>query len=146
MKKALPGIVLLLLAGCANTTQPCEKIEDEAARAIIVNYFRAISEKDYEGLVTLSSRDYTLFEDGMVWNNDSLIAAIKTMPEAAFEYDLKDFSFEADCNGSFVSYANHGRVTLNDTTHLDFYWVESAYVKKEDGRLKLDFLHSSVAK
>jgi hypothetical protein len=146
MKNLFPAIFLLALTACNSGPKPCEKIEDEKAREVIVDYFRAITEKDYEGLVNLSSEDYKLFEDGMVWNNDSLINNIKGMPDARIDYEFRNFSYDADCNGSFVHYLNHGRLTLNDTVQIDLHWVESAYVKREDGRLKLGFLHSSVAK
>ena len=145
MKIPITGTLVLLLAGCASPVKPCEKVEDEKARKVIVDYFRAISENDFEALHNLSTRDYVLFENGHTWNNDSLIRSIQGMPGAVIAYEFEAFDFEADCNGSFVHYRNHGTVTLNDTTQLDITWVESAYVKKVDSLLKLDFLHSSVA-
>lgn len=143
----IPFLALfLLLTACGNRPNLCEKVEDEKARKVIVDYFRAISDNDFEALHNLSTPDYVLFENGHTWNNDSLIQSIQSMPGATIEYEFEAFDFEADCNGSFVHYRNHGKVTLNDTTQLDITWVESAYVKKVDGLLKLDFLHSSPAK
>lgn len=139
-------IPLLLLAACGNPPKPCEQVADEEARQVLVDYFRAISDNDFDALKNLSTPDYVLFEDGQIWNNDSLIHAIKRMPEASVAYELKDFSFKADCNGSFVYYQNRGMVTLNDTTRLDLNWVESAYVVRAGDGLKLHMLHSSVAK
>ena len=122
-------IPLLLLAACGNPPKPCEQVADEEARQVLVDYFRAISDNDFDALKNLSTPDYVLFEDGQIWNNDSLIHAIKRMPEASVAY-----------------YQNRGMVTLNDTTRLDLNWVESAYVVRAGDGLKLHLLHSSVAK
>ncbi|HSR59647.1 MAG TPA: nuclear transport factor 2 family protein [Robiginitalea sp.] len=146
MDKRLLACMPFLWAACGNPPKPCEKVADEEARQVLVDYFRAISDNDFDALKNLSTPDYVLFEDGQIWNNDSLIQALKKMPEASVAYELKDFSFKADCNGSFVSYKNRGMVTLNDTTRLDLNWVESAYVKQVEGVPRLAFLHSSVAK
>ncbi|AHM60804.1 hypothetical protein D770_12750 [Flammeovirgaceae bacterium 311] len=144
--KYLIIIFIILLAGCGNTTTECEPVNTDQAKQVIVDYFRAISDKDFEGLKRLSTEDYILYEDGLVWSNDSLINSMKKMPQARIDYRFENFSFEADCNGVFVNYLNHGSVTVNDTSRIDINWVESAYVRKVDEQLKLDFLHSTVAK
>ncbi len=144
MKNPFLALILLLTA-CGNAPNPCEKVADEKARKVIVDYFQAISDSDFEALHNLSTPDYVLYEDGLVWNNDSLIQSIRSMPGVVIEYEFEAFDFEADCNGSFIRYRNHGSVRLNDTTQMDVTWVESAYVRKVGDSLKLAFLHSSPA-
>jgi hypothetical protein len=146
MKNSFIVFFLFILFGCTNNSNQCNRIDNEKAKEVIVEYFKAISAKNFKGLENLSTPEYVLYEDGVVWNNDSLIALIKSMPQAKIEYEFKDFNFEPDCNGAFINYLNHGILTLNDTTQIDYNWIESAYVKKVNGELKLDFLHSSVAK
>lgn len=146
MKNSLILIILFFLFGCAQKSNQCKKIDDEKAKKIIVDYFKAISDKKFEDLVNLSTQEYLLYEDGAIWNNDSLINLIKSMPQAQITYEFEGFNFESDCNGAFINYLNHGILTLNDTTQIDYNWVESAYVKKVNGDLKLNFLHSTIAK
>jgi hypothetical protein len=146
MKNSIIFILLIILFGCTNPSIECTKVDEIMAEEVIIDYFGAISDKKFDDLKILSTQEYVLYEDGAIWNNDSLINLVKSMPQAQIKYELKDFNVKPDCNGAFLSYLNHGIVTLNDTTQIDYHWIESAYVKKVDGTLKLDFLHSTVAK
>ncbi len=146
MKKYLLICLPLLWTACWNSPEPCQKIANDSAKKLITDYFEAISSNDFEELKNLSTPDYVLYEDGLIWNNDSLINAIQAMPEAEIDYELVDFTFEADCNGTLVRYVNHGRLTLNDTARFNVKWLESAYVKEVAGMPKLAFLHSSPVK
>lgn len=146
MKNSLLALLLILVVGCADQPKPCQKIDNQAAKKVILDYFNAITNRDFEGLKNLSTQDYVLIEGGLTWNNDTLIGQIKKMSGARFEYEFRDFEFEADCNGSFVHYRNHGILTIDDTTRMDYDWVESAYLKKINDTLKLHYLHSTVAR
>ena len=138
--------MILFLIGCAKPTIECEKLDSNQVKQVVVNYYDAMSNRDFEAMKTISTPDYIIYENGKVWNNDSLISLINTMPEAIFTFDFKDFNFETDCNSAFVYYLNHGVITMNDTTRIEYHWIESAYVKKLGEELKLDFLNSTVAK
>ncbi len=146
MRKKLLACLPFVVAACGSPHEPCQKIADASAKKLITDYFEAISSNNFEELKNLSTPDYVLFEDGLIWNNDSLINAIQAMPEAVIDYQLVDFTFEADCNGTLIRYVNHGRLTLNDTARFDVKWLESAYVKQVEGTPKLAFLHSSPIK
>lgn len=136
----------LLLSACSSASESaCDQLTSEEARQVVVDYFRAISEKDPEGLQRLSTSDYVLYEAGAIWNNDSLITAINSMPQATIVYEFSDIEVETDCNSAFLNYRNHGTLTTPDTT-MHFYWVESALVKRVGEEYLLDFLHSTVAK
>lgn len=139
-------IFVFLLFGCAQNRQQHQEVDRLEAQQVIHDYFGAIVNKNYDEVKTLSTPDYVLYEDGAVWNNDSLILLLKSMPLASIEYEFRNFNVEPDCNGAFINYLNHGILTLNDSTKMDFNWIESAYVKRVDDELKIDFIHSTVAK
>ncbi len=144
--KSLVLILLLFSYGFSQEQANSEVVNSEEAIQVVKDYFRAIENKDFERAKELSTSDYVIYEDGAIWNNDSLIQFIQSMPLASIEYEFRDFNVERDCNGAFINYMNHGVLTFNDSTKIDYNWIESAYVKKEDDQLKLRFLHSSLAK
>ena len=139
-------ILAIFLGSCANQPKDCEKVDNEESKKLIVDYFQAITDKNLDQLKNLATPDLVIFEAGVIWNNDSVMNAIKNLADAQLEYEFEDFSFEVDCNGSFVHYLNHGVLTVNDTSQVDLNWTESAYIKKVDGELKLHFLHSTPIK
>lgn len=138
--------MILFLVGCAKPTSECEKLDINQSKQVVIDYYQAMSDKNFEAMKSVSTSDFIIYEDGKIWNNDSLISLISTMPEASVTFDFKDFNFETDCNSAFVYYLNHGVITMNDTTRIEYHWIESAYIKKFGEELKLDFLNSTVAK
>ena len=139
-------LFVFILLSCAQNRQQHQEVDRLEAQQVILDYFEAIVNKNYDEVKNLSTADYVLYEDGAVWNNDSLILLIQSMPLASIEYEFRDFNVESDCNGAFINYLNHGILTLNDSTKVDYNWIESAYVKRVGDELKIDFIHSTVAK
>lgn len=109
------------------------------------DYFQALQSHEYEKLYELSTADYILFEQGLIWNNDSIINVFKKNAEVKYNYSLKEFNIKSDCNSAFVSYINYGVIERGDTTFKK-NWTESASVRRVNGKLKLEFLHSSAMK
>lgn len=121
-------------------------VNSEEAIQLVTDYFRALENKDFERAKELSTSDYVLYENGAVWNNDSLIKVMQKMSPHTIEYTFNDMIVVPDYNGAFIHCKNKCTMAFNDSTTNDYSWIESAYVKKEDDQLKLRFLHSSVAK
>jgi hypothetical protein len=147
LKKFSIVLYLLLIAGCS-VREP-EKSDPKAVNQIIIDYFKAISDKEYDKLYTLSTPDFLLFENGLIWNNDSLIKAVKKKyllyPNGKMSYRFGNFITKVDCNSARTHYLNIGERTLPDTT-LIYNWIENATFVKEHGEWKLEFLHSTRLK
>lgn len=95
---------------------------------------------------SVTTADFILFEDGKVWNNDSLMNLINSFGtfEGAWNFDYKRIT--TDQLSGDVVYLNHGNFIINDTTEMQFDWIESATFTKADGKWKMDFLHSTIKK
>ncbi len=105
-----------------------------------------MKDKDFEKMKAITTDDFVLFEDGKVWNNDSLINLINSMPDFTAVYSFKDFNINIDVQNANMYYLNHMDLTLNDTTEVKYDWIESATFRKKDGIWKMNFLHSTVRK
>ena len=124
-----------------------DKIDDpEELKAVLTGYFDAIKTRDFEKMKDLSTEDFVLFEDGVVFNNDSLIKLITSMPNATADYKFDNFIINVDQNTGNMRYFNQGEFVINDTIHLTPNWLESATFKKIDNEWKLEFLHSTARK
>ena len=144
--KNLLFVLILFSIGCTKPTSECVKLDNNEAKQVIVDYYQALSDRNFVAVKTISTPDFIIYDLGLVWNNDSLINVVKSMPEATFTFEVTEFNFESDCNSAFLNYLNHGIFNINDTTRLEYHWIESGYVKKVGEELKLNFLHSTEAK
>jgi hypothetical protein len=140
-------ILILLSGGCSQ--KECKKADPKEIDQIIVDYFKAISDNEFDKLYKLSTSDFILYENGVIWNNDSLIQAVKKRlsltPDSKTTYRFENFNTKVDCNSARTDYLNIGKRELRDTT-FTIRWLESATFVKEDGKWKLEFLHSTRLK
>ncbi len=138
----LPLVLQIMILTC------CQKPSDdpEKLKAVLNGYFDGITTKDYQKLNDLTTEDFILYENGKVWNNDSLIKSISRYPNSTINYEFDNLKISVDQFSGSISYYNHGEFILNDTTRRNINWVESATFRKVGSEWKMDFLHSSVRK
>lgn len=134
---------LTLLTSCqeSNRTDDPEKL-----KVILLEYFEGIKNSDFEKMKRLTTDDFILYEDGKVFNNDSLFNLIKSFAKFTAQYSFDNFTINVDTRIGNMSYFNHGQFVFNDTTHMTFNWLESAAFIKVGDEWKLQFLHSTVRK
>ena len=94
----------------------------------------------------ITTNDFVLYEDGKVWNNDSLIKFLNKFPKLTVEYKFDNLIINVDKTSGDMTYFNHADFVLNDTTKMNLNWIESATFRKIDGNWKINFLHSSIRK
>ena len=132
-----------LLVGC----QEKEKSESpNQLKQILLTYFDGIKNIDLGELMEVTTDDFVLFEDGQVWNNDSIYNFLKALPPFTAVYRLDNFHINIDSEIGNMFYFNHADLTMNDTVKVEYDWIESATFKKIDGKWKMSFLHSTVRK
>lgn len=118
--------------------------DPEILKKILIDYFDGIKAKDPNKLNALTTTDFLLFEDGRVWNNDSLIIAIdKNYKSFNPEYSFDNFEIDVDSRIGNMRYYNHCDCIVDDTIKRSLDWIESATFVKVDGKWKMNFLHSS---
>lgn len=145
MKKT-PVIILVIGVLFFYSCYQNKKDDPEKLKAVLTGYFDAIKTRDFQKMKDLTTKDFVLFEDGKIFNNDSLINLISTMPDAVIDYKFENFVINIDQNTGNMRYYNNGEFTINDTIQLSPKWLESATFKKIDNDWKLEFLHSTVRK
>ena len=141
--------LLLLLAiiafsfGC----QTEKKLDSpDQLKQVLLDYFDGIKHIDLDELKAVTTSDFVLFENGQVWNNDSIYNFLKAMPPFVAIYTLDHFHINIDTEIGNMVYFNHADLTISDTIEVKYDWIESATFKKIDGEWKMDFLHSTVRK
>ena len=125
-----------------------KKVDDpEQLNSVVVGFFfEGIKAKDFQKMKDLTTSDFVIFEDGKLFNNDSLFKQMNSVANYTAEYTFNNFDTYVDNNSGSTSYFNHGEIVLNDTLEIKIDWLESATFKKIDGKWKMDFLHSTIRK
>ncbi len=142
--KIFLSVIMLALISACNQKPTADS--PEAVKKILTGYFEGIKNTDYEKMTQITTDDFVLFENGLVWNNDSIINFIKAQKNMKVEFTFDNIKINM---GNFIanmSYHNHGSFIINDTIKQDIIWIESAAFVKKDNVWKMNFLHSTVKK
>jgi hypothetical protein len=137
------SILLILLIGYLCSCHQSIDNEDSVKQALN-SYFDGIKNKDIQKMNDVTTKDFILFEDGKVWNNDSLFNRITTLPKFTANYRLEFVKINAEEKIAHIIYFNEADFIMSDTLKMTKNWIESAAFKKLDGQWKMYFLHSSV--
>ena len=137
-------ILIIVLFGCSTQQS---KISEEEVKEVINGMFYAIStENDNSDLIyEYVTDDYILNEMGTQFNTESFLDLIATFNAIEDDWVLSDMKISTDYNSAHISLANEGRFVVNTDTSktvLNYSWLESAYLVKQDGKLKIKFYFS----
>lgn len=137
--------ILTLLFGLALLTNCKEKKDDpEILKNILVEYFDGIKTRDLAKLNSLTTKDFVLFEDGVIFTNDSLVKPNPYVKSFQGTWTFDNTKINIDETSGDMVYYNHGDFVYNDTIKRQVDWLESATFRKVDGEWKMNFLHSTV--
>ena len=131
---------ILFLAACQSAPTDTAAVEQ-----VVIDYFEAISTNDPAAADAVCTADYTLLENGLFWNNDSLFAMAGPMFDqgATITYRFEGFQTTIKGNFAWTLYHNYGLMTMGGV-ETPLHWVESANFVYEDGTWKMALLHSTV--
>lgn len=132
-----------LLPACRSNTPPDDP---EILKKLVTSYFEGIETKDFEKLKALTTDDFVLYEDGLVWNNDSAFKNIRRHIPFTVKYKLDNFKIFVDSRSADMTYSNHADFVFHDTDRLSLDWIESATFRKMPAGWKMNFLHLTVTK
>jgi len=147
MKKLL--ILLLLLTSCVSSNQ--SDITEEEVKNKLYEFFDVLSidNPDKNKLYDLVTDDYFIFENQKKYSMEEFIAFVNTFKIIENNWELSDFEIDIDKNSAHVSLRNIGRFlveTDSGNVIMDFNWLESAYLVREEGELKFHFYFSDAVK
>ena len=144
--KAKSILLIALIGFMIGCQQDRSTDSQEVIKQKLSDYFDGIATKDFDKMKNVTTADFTIYEDGKIWNNDSIISLIKMYPDSRVDYTFDNFKINVDNSSANMYYLNHADFVLNDTIKMEYNWVESATFVKDDNGWKMNFMHSTTRK
>jgi len=145
LKKIIILILAIYISTLLHAQQQLTKDQQEVNQTVI-NFFEAISNRNSADLKDNCTVDILLFENGSIWNADTLILKAITLNTATDFKRINTFDFinttVAD-NTAWVTYNLHSEITRNGKQST-VQWMETVIVIKEKQKWKIRVLHSTL--
>jgi hypothetical protein len=144
MKHLTTAILTLLVSGGLWS----DSITEKEAISKLNQFFNLLDIEIYqkEKILTILTDDFQIFEMGKAWDmnefNEFLQEASKTT--VSTDWVLSNYVVSIDNNSAHISYVNDGVFKTTDNELIISNWLESVYLVKEGGELKLKFLQSDL--
>jgi ketosteroid isomerase-like protein len=142
--KALMLYAMLLAASCASDNDTPEKKEE--LKKIIADYYNALTNRDTVALKDLTTDNFVLWDDGVIFTNQTAIKAISGGKSFKATFSFDSLNIHMDKRNASVYYFKNAEFVFNDTIHMPAKFLESATFNKEGNKWKLRFLQSSPRK
>ena len=123
-------------------------LTEEKAISKLNQFFELLDLEVYqkENISKILTNDFHIFEMGKAWNMDEFDEFIQEASKTTISTDwvLSNYVVSIDENSAHISYVNDGVFKTTDNELVISNWLESVYLVKEDGELKLKFLQSDL--
>ena len=132
--------------------------EEKELHKIVENFFEDVFTKlDETKIPQYVSHEVILFENGEIFNLDSLYTYLKERKEMFNSEENKMHKFDRinqfefldtkiEKETALVTYRNHARFTMNGTEIAKMNWLESINFKRTPDGWRIYFLHSTEIK
>ncbi|TMI70448.1 MAG: nuclear transport factor 2 family protein [Bacteroidetes bacterium] len=142
MKKSIIlSIILLSLLSCRVDDNGQAKKEE--LKAIVLDYFNALSKKDLAKANSLTTDNFILFDGGHIYNNQVAIDSVKRKDAFDAVFTIDSLNVHADKKDASAYYFRTAEFRFATST-IKIKFLESATFNKIDGKWKLRFLQSNV--
>ena len=140
-----PIFLLFLIPLFISCAQP-EKISEKEVMETFNEFFYLL-DNDVDKIRDYVTDDYMIFELSRKWNTDEFIEFVKGFGEFESKREFKNMIIDTDMNSVHISLEHTGEFELetptpDGITSLSYEWLESAYMVKENGKLKFKFYFS----
>ncbi len=125
-----------------------DSITEKEAISKLNQFFNLLDIEVYqkEKILTILTDDFQIFEMGKAWDmnefDEFLQDASKTT--VSTNWVLSNYVVSIDDSSAHISYVNDGVFKTTDAESVISHWLESVYLVKEGGELKLKFLQSDL--
>jgi hypothetical protein len=110
----------------------------------VIRFFDGLSTLSTDSLKAYTTPDFLLLEDGALWNMDTLVSRIAPFKGQAFKrvnrFDFVRTEWKGD--RAWTSYWNTADMLINNNP-FTVSWLESAVLVKQQGRWRIQMLHST---
>ena len=117
--------------------------EKQAVEKVIYDFFEAAFAFNYQGVRDVGTVDFLLFESGQVMNMDDFINFITGMEGSTWTNKYEDVKTNVEGAVAWVTLRNKAEMTAGEQV-MNFDWLESAVLKKQEGVWKIAFYHSTT--
>lgn len=137
----------MLISSFSRAQQPSSKDQQEVQQTVI-NFFEALSNRDSISLKKYCTVDITLFENGSIWNADTLILKAITLNTAPDFKRVNSFDFINTTLNQNTAWASYHLTSEMSKTgkQATIQWMETVVVIKDHKKWKIKVLHSTLIK
>ena len=140
-----PFFLSLLLSLFISCEQP-KKISEKEVMETFNEFFYSL-DNDVDKIRDYLSEDFMIFEVSRKWNTDEFIEFVKGFGKFESKRDFRNIKIDTDLNSAHISLEHTGEFELekptpDGSTFLTYEWLESAYLIKENGKLRFKFYFS----
>ena len=140
-----PFFLSLLLSLFISCEQP-KKISEKEVMETFNEFFYSL-DNDVDKIRDYLSEDFMIFEVSRKWNTDEFIEYVKGFGKFESKRDFRNIKIDTDLNSAHISLEHTGEFELekptpDGATFLSYEWLESAYLIKENGKLRFKFYFS----
>jgi hypothetical protein len=144
MKHLTTTILTLLVSGGLWS----DSITEKEAISKLNQFFNLLDIEIYqkEKILTILTDDFQIFEMGKAWDMNEFDEFLQEASKTTVSTDwvLSNYVVSIDDNSAHISYVNDGVFKTTDNESVISSWLESVYLVKEGGELKLKFLQSDL--
>ncbi len=122
--------------------------DQQSVQQTIIKMFTTLSNRDSVSLKDYCTNDILLFENGSIWNVDTLILKAITLNQATDFKRINTFDFintTADKTTAWSTYKLQSDITRNGKQG-SIQWMETVIMVKEKNQWKIKILHSTLIK
>ncbi len=115
-------------------------------KKLVTAYFDGVAAKSFVALDAVVTRDFLIYEDGKVWNNDSVFHNIQYHQPFAVRFTLTGFRIFTDTRSGEVRYHSQADFVVADTIKFTLHFLETALCRKTDAGWKISLIHVTAEK
>jgi|TARA_B110000438_G_scaffold131453_1_gene127578 hypothetical protein len=125
-----------------------DSITEKEAISKLNQFFNLLDIEVYqkEKILTILTDDFQIFEMGKTWDMNEFDEFLQEASKTTVSTDwvLSNYVVSIDDNSAHISYVNDGVFKTNENELVISNWLESVYLVKAGGELKLKFLQSDL--
>jgi len=147
MKKTMILFIAIVLTGQLHAQEQLTKSQ-QTIQQTVIKMFDALSNRDSVSIKLYCAPDILLFENGQVWNVDTLIIKAVLLNTATDFKRINSFDFlntKVNKHTAWVSYNLLSAITRNGKQGF-VQWMETVVLVKEKKGWKIKVLHSTLIK
>ena len=144
IKKIILLITLVTLSSC----QGPEKMSEQEVLTAFNNLFEVL-DNDLENFSSVVTDDFLIFENSRRYTKEEFVEFVKTFDIISSKRSFENIEVDSDVNSAHISLTQFGEFIVNTPSgkvKLEFEWLESTYLIKNNDEIKFKFYFSEAIK